>query len=100
MIETYADLARRVLAAPAGLGPVRLVAVDGPAGAGKTTFAGRLSDALRDNGATTVVIHTDDLLDGWGDLVTFWPRLDRHVLKALRHGQPGRYWRYDWHAGR
>lgn len=45
-VETYEELGRRVRAAPARLGPVRLVAVDGPSGAGKTVFAGRLARAL------------------------------------------------------
>src|SRR5439155_1600778 len=46
-VASYADLARAVRAAPARLGPVRLVAGDGPAGAGKTPFAGRSAVALR-----------------------------------------------------
>jgi hypothetical protein len=97
--QRYADLARRVLAAPARLGPVRLVAVDGPAGSGKTTFAGRLVSALRAAGATVAEVHTDDLLDGWTDPVAFWPRLEEWVLAPLRRGEPGAYHRYDWHAG-
>jgi uridine kinase len=82
------------------LGPVRLVAVDGPAGAGKSTFAGRLAGALRATGATVTEIHTDDLLEGWTDMVSFWPRFDRDVLEKLRNGQPASYRRYDWHAAR
>jgi uridine kinase len=99
-LERFADLAAKVMRKPAKLGPVRLVAVDGPSGAGKTTFAGSLARALRDKGATTAEIHTDDLLDGWADMVTFWPRFDRDVLDKLRHGLPGSYRRYDWHAAR
>ncbi len=99
-VERFAALAARVLAVPARLGRVRLVAVDGPSGAGKTTFAGRLATTLRETGATVVEIHTDDLLDGWDDMVTFWPRLDHDVLDRLRNGQPGSYRRYDWHRAR
>jgi uridine kinase len=98
--ETFADLAERIRAAPARLGPVRLVAVDGPAGAGKSTFADRLVGALRAAGADTAQIHTDDLLDGWADMVTFWPRFERDVLEPLRDGRSGSYRRYDWHAAR
>jgi uridine kinase len=97
-VERFVDLAAQVLTRPARLGPVRLVAVDGPAGAGKTTFAGRLARALRTTGAKTTEIHTDDLLDGWADMMTFWPRFDHDVLDQLRTGRPGRYRRYDWHA--
>lgn len=92
----YADIARRVLAAAPRLGPVRLVCVDGPAGSGKSTFAERLAAAL--GGAP--VVHTDDLLAGWSDTLTFWPRLEEGVLRPLAGGRPGRYRRYDWLAGR
>jgi hypothetical protein len=92
-------VAAEILARPARLGTVRLVAVDGPAGAGKTTFAGRLAAALRSSGAGVAVVHTDDLLDGWGDLVTFWPRLAEWILDPLRRGVAGAYRRYDWVAG-
>ena len=44
-------------ALPPSCGPVRLIAVDGHAGSGKSTFAGRLAEAL--GGAP--VVHTDDL---------------------------------------
>jgi uridine kinase len=98
VIESYPELARRVMARPPRLGHSRLVAVDGPSGAGKSVFAGRLAAALAghlDPGKPPVV-HTDDLLDGWADQFTFWPRLDWWVLDPLRHGQPGRYRRYNW----
>ncbi|MBV9722889.1 MAG: (d)CMP kinase, partial [Mycobacterium sp.] len=42
---------RTVLAGPARLGGVRLVAVDGPSGAGKTTVAARLGRELAAAGA-------------------------------------------------
>ena len=93
-IIPYAHLAAQVRAAPPRLGPVRLVAVDGGAGSGKTSFAGRLASAL---GAP--VLHTDDLLDGWGDLENSWRRLEAQVLNPLRVGLPARWQRYDWVAG-
>jgi uridine kinase len=99
-IERYADLARRVLDTPPRLGAVRLVAVDGPAGSGKTTFAARLAAELRASGASAAEIHTDDLLEGWTDMVSFWPRLTEWVLDPLRRGEPARYRRYDWVRGR
>ena len=81
-------------------GSTRLVAIDGPSGAGKTVFAERLAAAFRAEGVDPPVVHTDDLLDGWADQVTFWPRLEEWVLAPLRAGRPGRYRRYDWQAGR
>jgi uridine kinase len=93
--ESFADLAVRVRATPPRLGPVRLVAIDGPSGAGKTWFADRLARHL---GAP--VVHTDDLLDGWGDQFTFWQRLEKQVLTPLQNGSTATFRRYLWHEGR
>ncbi|MFB7615393.1 uridine kinase [Kitasatospora sp. NPDC056181] len=72
-------------------GPVRLVAVDGHAGSGKTTFAGRLATAL--GGAP--VVHLDDLAThaepfGWAG------RLRTQVLEPLAAGRDAAYEVYDW----
>jgi uridine kinase len=99
-IESFADLAKEVLARPARLGGVRLVAVDGPSGAGKSTFADRLAGALAEAGARVEVVHTDELLDGWADQFTYWARLEAGVLGPLERGEPGRHPVYDWTAGR
>lgn len=88
---TFTDLAALVRSRPARLGAVRLVAVDGPSGAGKTWFADRLAKVL-----DAPVVHTDELLDGWDDQFTFWSRLEDLVLEPLRHGRAGRYERYQW----
>jgi uridine kinase len=98
-VEAYAELAEVILALPPKLGRTRLVAVDGPSGAGRTVFAERLAKAVTDiDGEETPVVHTDDLLDGWSDQLTFWPRLGTAVLTPLSRGEPGRYRRYDWLA--
>ncbi len=99
-VESFRALATSLLGEPARLGGTRLVAVDGPSGAGKTVFTERLAGAVRREGVDVPVVHTDDLLDGWSDQVSFWPRLEEWVLAPLRRGDPGRYRRYDWHAAR
>lgn len=99
-VERYADLATAIMGAAPYLGPVRMIAVDGPAGSGKSTFALRLAQALHRAGGHAVVIHTDDLLDGWTDLESFWPRLEEWILRPLRRGKPGRFRRYDWQLER
>ncbi|MER8187709.1 hypothetical protein [Kitasatospora sp. NPDC094015] len=86
-----ADLAAVLRARAPSLGPVRLVAVDGHAGSGKTTFAGRLAGAL--GGAP--VVHLDDLATheepfGWVG------RLRRQVLEPLAAGRTAEYRVYDW----
>jgi uridine kinase len=94
--RTFADLAAQVLAAPVRLGDVRLVCIDGPAGSGKTTFAGRLADAL---GPDAAVVHLEDLYAGWS-LTGAVARLSAGVLRPLAEGRAGAHHVYDWHAGR
>jgi uridine kinase len=93
---TVAALAERVRAAPARLGGVRLVCVDGPAGSGKTTVAGRLAAALGDSAA---LVHLEDLYAGW-TLTGAVARLAAGVLRPLSEGHPGAFHRYDWVADR
>lgn len=100
--DRWPDLAAqadRVLAAAPRLGPVRLVAVDGPAGSGKTTFAADLADHLAARDAVVEVVHLDDLYEGWSGLPGVWDRLDAWVLRPLAAGDVARYRRYDWAAG-
>ena len=87
-----AALAARVLATPARLGTVRLVCIDGPAGSGKTTLAGRLADALRDAAA---LVHLDELYAGW-TITGAQGRLQAGVLGPLAQGRAGSHHRYDW----
>ncbi|MDI1464364.1 hypothetical protein QEZ54_25665 [Catellatospora sp. KI3] len=103
---TPQDVAALVRAAPPKLGRTRLVLVDGPSASGKTMFAARLAQELGgpDQGAADAgavdMVHTDDLLDGWHDQFTYWPRLERQILMPLRHGAPGGYHPFDWQLGR
>jgi uridine kinase len=48
---------------------VTLLAIDGPAGAGKTTFAAKLEAELSVNGSVKV-IHMDDLYNGWDNALS------------------------------
>ncbi|MFI7614768.1 uridine kinase [Nonomuraea terrae] len=89
------DLACRIRALPPSCGPVRLVAVDGPAGSGKTTFAGRLGAALG-----CQVIHSDDFPVPWEEGPGGWFHLlETQVLRPLERGLPGGFRRYDWVRG-
>jgi uridine kinase len=95
VIRRYAELAGSILDTPARLGSRHLVAIDGQGGAGKTTFAQRLSAALA--GAT--VISTDDFAS-WEVPTGWWPDLEAQVLEPMAAGLPVRYRRYDWDARR
>ena len=79
-----------ILAAPARLGSTRLVAVDGPAGAGKSTLVRALGAEL---GA--MVLKTDHFAT-WEDPVAWWPRLVEGVLDPFARGETGRYQRMHW----
>ncbi|MGI5467618.1 uridine kinase family protein [Streptomyces sp. CA-132043] len=111
-------LAARLRALPPSCGPVRLVAVDGHAGSGKSTFTERLAATLGaavageavaagDGGAAqgpaadghatapAPVIHLDDLathdeLFGWDE------RLQEQVIEPFSAGRSARYGVYDW----
>lgn len=90
-----AEALRLVRSRPPTLGEGRLLCIDGPAGSGKTTLAAAVA-ALE---PAAVVVHTDDLLDGWGDLPGLPARLEA-LLAPLGRGEPSSYLRYDWVAGR
>jgi uridine kinase len=87
-VRRYGDLAGELLARP---GPVRLVGVDGCGGAGKTTFAARLSAAA--GGAP--VVHTDDFAS-WEQPIEWWPRMLSEVIDPLLRGEPATFRPYDW----
>jgi uridine kinase len=72
-------------------GPVRLVAVDGPGGSGKSTFALRLAAAAGD----APIVHTDDFASA-DNPVDWWPRLLEQVIEPLSRGVAASYQRYDW----
>lgn len=80
---------------PPTLGKGRLVCIDGPAGAGKSTLGEAVRDAAAQVG-TTDLVHLDDLLEGWGGLPRVAATLERDVLRPLATGVPGRYRRWDW----
>ncbi|MEU2895417.1 uridine kinase family protein [Streptomyces sp. NPDC001273] len=89
------DLASRIRRLGPSCGPVRLVGVDGHAGSGKSTFAGRLAGAL--DGAP--VLRLDDIADhealfGWTG------RLLSQVIEPLGRGETAYYSPYDWRTRR
>lgn len=91
----FRDLASDVLDSAPRLGVVRLVTVDGPSGAGKTSMAKRLCRALR----RVPTVHLDHLYEGWDGLDGVASNLDSWVFTPLRHGMPGQHLVYDWHRG-
>ncbi|MFD8826228.1 hypothetical protein ACFV1C_28220 [Streptomyces sp. NPDC059605] len=88
-------LAARLPALAPSCGPVRLVAVDGHAGSGKSTFAARLAAALGD----APVLHLDDLA-AHDSFFTWTDRMREQVTGPLERGECARYAPYDWTARR
>ena len=75
-------------------GVMRVIAVDGRSGAGKTSFAAVLSGEL---GAP--VVSLEDLYGGWDGLESGIDLLVSEVLEPLAGGRVARVPRYDWIAG-
>lgn len=93
-----AELADRVRRADARLGAVRLVALDGPSGSGKSVLADELVARLGELGEPVALVRTDDFAT-WDEPVQWWPRLVDGVLDPLARGRPGGYRRVEWVDG-
>ncbi len=95
------DLVTALLDRPPRCGATRLLALDGPAGSGKTTLAERVRAEVARRSVEVVVLHMDDLYAGWTGLDDMLaPRVEQQVLTPVAAGQPARWQRYDWAAGR
>jgi uridine kinase len=79
---------------PPGGMRTRVIAVDGPGGAGKSTFAEQLAAAL----GGCQIVHTDDFAS-WDDPVDWWPRLIEQVLEPLTRGERAEFDPSLWTPG-
>ena len=106
---TPAEILSDAIDAAAHEGPAVVVGIDGPGGSGKSTLARELA-LLRDDVA---IIPGDDFYRPLPertresltpieavDLTFDWERLRDEALAPLLRGEPARYRRYDWAAGR
>jgi len=75
-----------------------IIAIDGPAGSGKTTLAQKLLDDLSD----AQVIHMDDLYDGWSDplSVKLTSGVISQLFEPLVMKLPIKYQCFDWKLNR
>ena len=73
-----------------------IIAIDGPAGAGKTILAHNLSLALSQSFRVTE-LHMDDFYDGWDRALS--PQLTdtlTHITNCHKSSSPFSVSRYDW----
>ncbi|MGW6458620.1 uridine kinase family protein [Streptomyces sp. NPDC055078] len=95
-MDDLGRLAPVLRALPPSCGPVRLIAVDGHAGSGKTTFAARLAAAIGDR---VPVLHLDDLASH-REFFDWTDRLTGQVTGPLSRGESAHYAPYDWNERR
>jgi uridine kinase len=96
-----ASLVEEVLDRPVTCGRTRVLAVDGPAGSGKTTLADAIRAELAARRSGVVVMHMDDVYAGWTGLDDeLSDRIQAQILEPLARSEPARWQRYDWHAER
>ena len=78
----------------------RIIAIDGPAGAGKSTLASRLHKNL--NVTNVEIIHMDDLYDGWEKALTasLTRTLENNIAAPTYKGKSFEYRKFDWLANR
>jgi uridine kinase len=92
MRSSIDDIVRAVRDKPPPDGMVtKIIAIDGPGGAGKSALAARLAAELGD----AQLLHTDDFAS-WDNPVDWWPRLLREALEPLSRNEPARFKRTDW----
>jgi cytidylate kinase len=92
MATEIAELASQISQRAPLAGQTRVVAVDGPAGSGKTTLAAQLGERL--DGA--LVLNTDQLYHGWDGLAEGAQRLVDDVLRPLSEGLEAAVRPWNW----
>lgn len=101
---TADDIAAALLSAEPRCGHVRVLAIEGRAGAGKTTLAAQVTTEVvaRSAGLTVITVHADDLYNGWtGPFRSDFPtQVHRWILTPVARGEQARHPIYDWTIGR
>ena len=90
--EAIEETLRAIQRAQPRCGETKVVAIDGPSGAGKTDFTAALAERLP--GAH--VVHMDDLYPGWDGLEQAVADLHDQILAPIARGEQAAYRRWDW----
>lgn len=86
--QQISDLARAQRVA----GETSVVAIDGPAGSGKSSLAALVSGQLDD----APIVHMDDIFPGWDGLAASPALLTAQVLTPLARQETAAFRRFDW----
>jgi uridine kinase len=91
--RSFSELTKELITRESNL----LIAVDGPAGSGKTTFAKALSEHL----PKSAVVHMDEIYNGWDDALTenLSSNLLKWVIEPFKEKKQIQYPVFDWHQG-
>ncbi|MEO6472095.1 MAG: 4-amino-4-deoxy-L-arabinose transferase [Aeromicrobium sp.] len=87
----YDDLASLIDSRAPACGTTKVIAVDGPSGAGKTDFANALSAVVH-----APVVHLEDIYPGWSGLDAAPQLIVAGMLSRLAVGEIGAVARWDW----
>lgn len=87
----YDALAAMIARRAPACGATKVIAVDGPSGAGKTEFAIGLGAHL-----LAPVLHLEDVYPGWSGLAMTPGLVVKGVLEPLAVGEIGHVARWDW----
>jgi AAA domain len=90
--EAIASALLTINGAQTRCGSTKVIAIDGPSGAGKTDFAAALAEQL----PSAQVLHMDDLYPGWDGLQRAVADLHGQILAPLARGERATYRRWDW----
>lgn len=74
----------------------QIIAIDGPAGAGKTTLAKKLQTAYSHQ--KVEIVHMDNLYDGWENAlgISLTRTLEQGIARPVSQGKAFEYRKFDW----
>ena len=90
--EAVTETLRAIGKAQPRCGTTKVVAIDGPSGAGKTHFTAALAERIPSAG----VLHMDDMYPGWDGLGQAVVDLHDQILAPIARGEQAAYRAWDW----
>jgi uridine kinase len=93
---SFSEIAQAISNCQPKSGHARIVSIDGPAGAGKTTLAKKLTEYF--STIEVAVVHMDDLYEGWDNALTpsFTRTLEFGIALPVNSGKSFEYRKFDW----